>query len=162
MPVTAADLAGADIVITTYSVLRRDVDFEAGGTTVKRSARHVCKYPVLPTPLTRLTWWRVILDEAQMVEGASKAAEMAASLSMVNRWCVTGTPISHGLADVYGLVRFLQVPPALPRTPLAVVAVYSSCTGSAPARSAVRGLCARSTARLCGAMVPGRPPCFAV
>lgn len=122
MPVTASDLASVDIVITTYAVLRHDLDFEAGGSTSKRSARHARKYPVLPTPLTRLTWWRVIVDEAQMVERASRAAEMAASLSMVNRWCVTGTPISRGLADVYGLLRFLQVlaPPSArpgPRSP---------------------------------------------
>eukprot|EP00892_Ulva_mutabilis_P001424 jgi/Ulvmu1/11282/UM073_0054.1 len=111
MPVTATDLAAADIVVTTYAVLRHDLDFEASATGGSRPTRHARKYPVLPTPLTRLCWWRVILDEAQMVESATKAAEMAVSLHMVNRWCVTGTPISGGVADVYGLVRFLQMEP---------------------------------------------------
>lgn len=115
MPVTAADLADADIVLTTYAVLRHDLDFETSAAGSARPSRHARKYPVLPTPLTRLTWWRVILDEAQMVESASKAAEMAASLRMVNRWCVTGTPISGGVSDIYGLVRFLQArPPPAP------------------------------------------------
>lgn len=110
MPVTAADLAAADVVITTYSVLRHDLDFEASAAGNGRPARRSRKYPVMPSPLTRLTWWRVILDEAQMVESANKAAEMAASLRMVNRWCVTGTPIGNGgVSDVYGLVRSLQV-----------------------------------------------------
>jgi E3 ubiquitin-protein ligase SHPRH len=51
----------------------------------------------------------VIVDEAQMIEGAnSKAAQMANNLRIVNRWCVTGTPISKGLDDIYGLLLFLQ------------------------------------------------------
>jgi hypothetical protein len=108
MVVTAADLAGADIVLTNYDVLRRDVNFEIGESGLSR--HNNSKYPVFPTPLTRLTWWRVIVDEAQMIKGANaKAAQMASHLKMVNRWCVTGTPISKGLDDVYGLVKFLQV-----------------------------------------------------
>lgn len=47
------------------------------------------RYEVLPTPLTRLRWWRVVLDEAQMVEsGAAAAARMAQKLDTVHR-CVT-------------------------------------------------------------------------
>ena len=107
MVVTAADLADADIVLTNYDVLKKDVNFEVGESS-GRSGRG-SKYPVFPTPLTRLTWWRVIVDEAQMIEGASsKAAVMANHLRMVNRWCVTGTPISKGLDDIYGLALFLQ------------------------------------------------------
>lgn len=47
--------------------------------------------------------------QAQMVEGTSQAAEMANNLFMINRWCVTGTPIATGLDDVYGLLKFLKV-----------------------------------------------------
>jgi E3 ubiquitin-protein ligase SHPRH len=108
MVVTAADLATADIVLTTFDVLRKDINFEADGSGQSRSSRFA-KYPVFPTPLTRLRWWRVIVDEAQMIEGSSsKAAQMANHLDIVNRWCVTGTPISKGLEDIFGLVTFLQ------------------------------------------------------
>ena len=47
-----------------------------------------------------------------MVESVTTAtAEMALKLSAVNRWCVTGTPISTGVQDLYGLLLFLGVSP---------------------------------------------------
>ena len=67
---------------------------------------------VIPPPLTRLRWWRVCLDEAQMVESSTaKAAEMAGRLSARHRWCITGTPLSRGLEDLYGLFTFLRAAP---------------------------------------------------
>lgn len=67
---------------------------------------------VIPTPLTRLRWWRVCLDEAQMVEtSTAKAALMASRLSARHRWCITGTPLSRGLEDLYGLFFFLRAAP---------------------------------------------------
>lgn len=57
------------------------------------------RYCVIPTPLTRLVWWRVVLDEAQMVgSSTARAAEMAVQLAAVHRWCVTGESWSaeHG------------------------------------------------------------------
>ena len=72
---------------------------------------HSC-LQVIPTPLTRLHWWRVCLDEAQMVEtSTAKAALMASRLSARHRWCITGTPLSRGLEDLYGLFFFLRAAP---------------------------------------------------
>lgn len=54
-----------------------------------------------PSPLPCIEWWRVCLDEAQMVEGTnSKTAEMALRLTAVNRWCITGTPIQKMVNDL--------------------------------------------------------------
>jgi hypothetical protein len=60
-----------------------------------------------------MVWWRICLDEAQMIEAsAAAAARMALRLKTVHRWCVSGTPIWKGnLDDLYGLLLFLQVSP---------------------------------------------------
>ena len=77
-----------------------------------RTTSYCLLLQVIPTPLTRLCWWRVCLDEAQMVEtSTAKAAEMAGKLAARHRWCITGTPLSRGLEDLYGLLFFLRTGP---------------------------------------------------
>eukprot|EP00961_Rhodomonas_salina_P229567 3102552-Rhodomonas_salina.1 len=65
---TATQLKDADIVLTTYEALRADV-YHDGGTP--RTLRNRKRYRVEVSPLLRLRWWRVCLDEAQMVEAAT-------------------------------------------------------------------------------------------
>ncbi|CAN0923759.1 E3 ubiquitin-protein ligase SHPRH [Linum grandiflorum] len=112
------ELVGADIVLTTYDVLREDLSHDSdrheGDRRLLRFQKRFLQtlYPVTPTHLTRIFWWRLCLDEAQMVESNSSAAtEMAHRLSAKYRWCVTGTPIQHKLDDLYGLLRFLKARP---------------------------------------------------
>lgn len=41
------------------------------------------------------------MDEAQLVEGSSAAAEMCLKLSAEIRWCVTGTPMSKSVNGLF-------------------------------------------------------------
>ncbi|KAK1894352.1 E3 ubiquitin-protein ligase SHPRH, partial [Dissostichus eleginoides] len=108
-------LAQQDVVITTYDVLRSElnyVDIPHSNSEDGRRFRNRKRYMAVPSPLVAVQWWRICLDEAQMVEcPTAKAAEMALRLSSVNRWCVSGTPVQRGLEDLYGLVLFLGVDP---------------------------------------------------
>lgn len=105
-----------DVVLTTFDVLGKDLAhtdtaFLPKEGEASRSLRRRKKYRVTPSPLASVVWWRVCLDEAQMVESSTAAAaKMALRLNTVHRWCVSGTPIWKGqLDDLYGLLVFLQV-----------------------------------------------------
>ncbi|MCO5578792.1 hypothetical protein L7F22_032638 [Adiantum nelumboides] len=111
--VGAHELAMADIVLTTYNTLQADLSHDTDGEGDQpRSMRYEKRYPVIPTPLTRMMWRRVCLDEAQMVENSTaRATEMAKRLNAEIRWCITGTPIQKSLDDLHGLLSFLDLKP---------------------------------------------------
>ncbi|KAM8789010.1 E3 ubiquitin-protein ligase SHPRH isoform 1-T1 [Rhynchonycteris naso] len=108
-------LAEQDIVIITYDVLRSElnyVDIPHSNSEDGRRLRNQKRYMAIPSPLVAVEWWRICLDEAQMVECPTvKAAEMAQRLGGINRWCISGTPVQRGLEDLFGLVVFLGVEP---------------------------------------------------
>lgn len=59
-----------------------------------------------------MNWWRVCLDEAQMVSTViTKPSKLVAKLSSVHRWAVTGTPIQKSFDDLFGLISFLCCSP---------------------------------------------------
>ncbi|XP_063230328.1 E3 ubiquitin-protein ligase SHPRH isoform X2 [Bacillus rossius redtenbacheri] len=99
-----------DVVIVTYETLRKELNFDANGSQHKK-LRHEKRFVSPPSPLSCVSWWRVCLDEAQMVEGACKAAEMVQRLPSTHRWAITGTPVQKTFQDLYGLLLFLGVDP---------------------------------------------------
>ncbi|KAL8658126.1 MAG: hypothetical protein Q9226_001245 [Calogaya cf. arnoldii] len=65
-----------DIVMTTYNVLAREIHHS--GHVPERQFRNQKKYERTLSPLMQRKWWRVVLDEAQMIEsGVSNAAKVA-------------------------------------------------------------------------------------
>jgi SNF2 family DNA or RNA helicase len=79
-----AEVADADVVITTYGTAVRDVD-----------------------ALAERTWDRIVLDEAQAIKNpASETAQQLRRLPARTRVVLTGTPIENGLGDLWALLDF--------------------------------------------------------
>ncbi|CAN0888209.1 Helicase-like transcription factor CHR28 [Linum grandiflorum] len=64
------------------------------------------------TPLARVGWCRVILDEAQTIKNhRTQVARACCSLRAKRRWCLSGTPIQNSIDDLYSYFRFLRYEP---------------------------------------------------
>ena len=80
----AEEIAGADIVITTYATAVRDID-----------------------ELSSTRWSRVVLDEAQAIKNpASETYQQLRRLDARSRLALTGTPIENGLGDLWAILDF--------------------------------------------------------
>lgn len=98
-----------DIVLTTYSVLAAEIHY---APVPSRDLRHQKKYERRFSPVTQITWWRVVLDEAQMIEnGLNNAAKVAQLIPRQNAWAVSGTPVKKDAKDLFGLLIFLRFQP---------------------------------------------------
>ncbi|MEU7143188.1 DEAD/DEAH box helicase [Nocardia sp. NPDC046473] len=79
-----AAVAEADLMITTYSLLARDLD-----------------------ELKRQTWDRIVLDEAQHIKNAATRQSRAArSLPARHRLALTGTPVENRLEELRSIMDF--------------------------------------------------------
>ncbi|OVA10723.1 SNF2-related [Macleaya cordata] len=62
--------------------------------------------------LARVSWFRVILDEAQTIKNhRTQAAKACCGLRAKRRWCLSGTPIQNKIDDLYSYFRFLKYHP---------------------------------------------------
>ncbi|KAK5940818.1 hypothetical protein PMZ80_007235 [Knufia obscura] len=92
-------LADNDVVITTYGT--------AGAEITGRGADAGD-----PSPLLKIRWFRVVLDEAHHIrESKSSQARAMYQLFSQRRWCLTGTPIQNRIADLGSLTIFLRLYP---------------------------------------------------
>ena len=80
-----------DVVVTTYddmTLMARD----GLGPGLAKAMRE------------EISWWRVVLDEAQTVFNAASApAKCTSWLWKSNVWCTSGTPLSNDLMDLHGV-----------------------------------------------------------
>ncbi|CAG8977726.1 hypothetical protein HYALB_00012161 [Hymenoscyphus albidus] len=103
-------LASSDIVVSTYKVLGDEIYYTP--LNPEKTLRTKSKYSRPKSPLMELQFFRVIMDEAQMIERVvSNAAVVARMVPRVNAWCVTGTPVRKDVSDLLGLLVFLRYEP---------------------------------------------------
>ncbi len=82
----AAEVADADVVVTTYGTVVRDVD-----------------------AIAAVSWDRVILDEAQAIKNpANDTSQQLRRIPARTRIALTGTPIENGLGDLWAILDFCE------------------------------------------------------
>ncbi|KAI6694509.1 hypothetical protein NL676_022219 [Syzygium grande] len=89
----AEELREHDIVLTTYAILANEE-------------------PLEESPVKKIEWWRVILDEAHVIKNVNAQQSRAVTnLKARRRWAVTGTPLQNGSFDLFSLMAFLRFEP---------------------------------------------------
>ncbi|KJE88535.1 hypothetical protein CAOG_009287 [Capsaspora owczarzaki ATCC 30864] len=94
-------LASQDVVLTTYALVANEAPFQDEFMINKRSS-----------PLFKVRWFRVVLDEATCIKNRGAAVSQAvAKLHYERQWCISGTPIQNSIEDLFPLFRFLKYAP---------------------------------------------------
>ncbi|CAR30902.1 ZYRO0E05192p [Zygosaccharomyces rouxii] len=104
-------LSHYDIVITSYNVVSTEVHY-AEYNASSRPRRSTCpiKYDY-SSPLSLMQFFRIILDEVQMLHSDStKAAKCTSLLHRVHTWGVSGTPIQL-VKDFQTVLSYLKISP---------------------------------------------------
>ena len=114
----AGEVAGADVVLTTYGTAVRDVE-----------------------ALAAITWDRIVIDEAQAIKNpASDTAQQLRRIPARSRLALTGTPIENGLGDLWAILDYTNPGLVGPRPQFVGHLSGSSEGAAAAAETALRAL----------------------
>ncbi|SJM87192.1 related to Irc20p [Zygosaccharomyces bailii] len=104
-------LSQYDIIITSYNVVSMEVHYaEYNASSRPRRTISPIKYDY-SSPLSLMQFFRIILDEVQMLHSDStKAAKCTSLLHRVHTWGVSGTPIQL-VKDFQTVLSYLQISP---------------------------------------------------
>ncbi|TBU46840.1 SNF2 family N-terminal domain-containing protein [Dichomitus squalens] len=98
-----------DVCITTYNVLQHDLG--VARPPPSRPRRAFVQYSTAArsrSPLVMCEWYRVIMDEVQMV-GGGKTEEMVSLIPRLSSFAVSGTPARSQVADLIHVLKFLRI-----------------------------------------------------
>ncbi|XP_042376321.1 helicase-like transcription factor CHR28 [Zingiber officinale] len=108
------ELTKYHVVVAPYSIVTHEVpthlldaDDEKDQLTFNKQAKAV------PSgPLARVRWFRIILDEVQIIKNhRTQVSRSCSGLCAERRWCLSGTPIQNSINDLYSYFRFLKYYP---------------------------------------------------
>ncbi|AGO09961.1 AaceriAAL030Cp [[Ashbya] aceris (nom. inval.)] len=110
IPDLVTTLSEYDVIITSYATVSAEVHYAEYSTTM-RSRRHKSPKYDYSSPLSLMQFFRIILDEMQMLgSDSTNAARCTNLLQRIHTWGVSGTPI-HSLADFKVVFSYLQLHP---------------------------------------------------
>ncbi|KAI0035543.1 SNF2 family N-terminal domain-containing protein [Vararia minispora EC-137] len=109
----ATYLNSFDVCITTYNVLQQDLN--VARAPPKRPRRETAEYSRtlrIRSPLVCVEFFRVIMDEVQMV-GGGRTLEMVSLIPRYSSFAVSGTPARHQVSDLAHILNFLRADPLI-------------------------------------------------
>ena len=91
---SVAEIASKDIVVVSTFIMSQPTG----------------KAGAILTQLRHIHFHRIFLDESHQNNTGERVKLSLSQLSSTHRYCVTGTPVGHSLAGMYGQLSFLCVP----------------------------------------------------
>ncbi|CCF59989.1 hypothetical protein KAFR_0I02090 [Kazachstania africana CBS 2517] len=105
-------LSTYDVIITTYNIINLEIHYAQYNANL-RSRRNQYTQPKYnySSPLSLMEFFRIILDEVQMLKSDNtQAAKCTSLLYRVHTWGVSGTPIQN-IRDFQTILSYLKISP---------------------------------------------------